>query len=79
MTAEWRSAMTYIQPKMSTVGELLHLIEHDIPENRRQLHDSYNNLEKVAAYCEGNYLQVNGRYLQTKPCKPKQEMASILH
>ena len=50
--------MTYIQPKMSTVGELLQLIEHDIPDSRRQLNDSYNNLEKVAAYCEGNYLQV---------------------
>ena len=43
---------------MSTVVELLQLIEHDIPEGRRHLQDSHANLEKVAAYCEGNYLQV---------------------
>ena len=43
---------------MSTVVELLQLIEHDIPEGRRHLQDSHTNLEKVAAYCEGNYLQV---------------------
>ena len=41
---------------MSTMTELLQLIEHDIPEGRRHLQDSHNNLDKVAAYCEGNYL-----------------------
>ena len=44
---------------MSTMAELLQLIERDIPEGRRHLQDSHNNLDKVASYCEGNYLQVS--------------------
>lgn len=43
--------------------ELLQLIEHDIPEGRHHLQDSHSNLEKVAAYCEGNYLQVSYKYV----------------
>ena len=44
--------------KMSTEAELRQLIDRDIADGRRHLQDSHNNLEKVAAYCEGNYLQV---------------------
>ena len=44
--------------KMSTMDELLQLVEHDIPEGRRHLQDSHTNLERVATYCEDNYAQV---------------------
>ncbi len=40
------------------LGELRSLIENDIPEGRQSLETSYTNLERVAAYCEMNYLQV---------------------
>jgi len=36
----------------------MQLLENDIPECRRRLKESHANLEKVASYCEGNYLQV---------------------
>ena len=45
--------------KMATMAELLQLIQQDIPEGRRHLYESHGNLEKVAQYCEGNYLQVS--------------------
>jgi len=38
----------------------MQLLENDIPECRRRLKESHANLEKVASYCEGNYLQVMG-------------------
>jgi len=44
--------------KMDGFGELMQLLENDIPECRRRLKESHANLEKVASYCEGNYLQV---------------------
>jgi len=39
-------------------AELMQLLEQDIPECRRHLQDSHANLDKVAAYCLTNYLQV---------------------
>jgi len=47
-----------IKKKMDGFGELMQLLENDIPECRRRLKESHANLEKVASYCEGNYLQV---------------------
>jgi len=44
--------------EMDGFGELMQLLENDIPECRRRLKESHANLEKVASYCEGNYLQV---------------------
>lgn len=43
---------------MSETAELLQLLETEIPECRRSLQESHANLKKVAAYCEGNYVQV---------------------
>lgn len=44
---------------MPAMANFLALIEHEIPEGRQQLQDSYSNLEKVADYCESNYFQVS--------------------
>ena len=40
------------------MAELVGLIQHEIPEGRKQLQESHTNLERVADYCERNYLQV---------------------
>ena len=37
------------------------LLEHSIPEGRRQLIHSHENLLKVANYCEQNYLSANDK------------------
>lgn len=39
-------------------NEVMQLIEAELPEGRQSLQDSHANLERVAQYCEGNYLQV---------------------
>ncbi|XP_041371372.1 abl interactor 1-like isoform X2 [Gigantopelta aegis] len=41
--------------------ELLQLIDHEIPDGRQTLQDSYGNLEKVARYCENNYVQSSNK------------------
>lgn len=46
------------------MAELQMLLEEEIPGGRRALFDSYTNLERVAEYCETNYIQVRcGRCL----------------
>uniref|UniRef100_A0A8C0VZI6 ABI2 n=1 Tax=Castor canadensis TaxID=51338 RepID=A0A8C0VZI6_CASCN len=40
------------------MAELQMLLEEEIPGGRRALFDSYTNLERVADYCENNYIQV---------------------
>lgn len=42
------------------MAELQMLLEEEIPGGRRALFDSYTNLERVADYCENNYIQVRG-------------------
>ncbi|XP_054236760.1 abl interactor 2 isoform X36 [Indicator indicator] len=39
------------------MAELQMLLEEEIPGGRRALFDSYTNLERVAEYCETNYIQ----------------------
>jgi len=41
------------------MAELQMLLEEEIPAGRGALLDSYANLERVAEYCESNYIQVN--------------------
>lgn len=36
------------------------LLEEEIPAGRSALLDSFTNLERVAEYCESNYVQVGG-------------------
>lgn len=43
------------------MAELQMLLEEEIPAGRRALLDSFTNLERVADYCESNYVQVSGR------------------
>lgn len=40
------------------MAELQMLLEEEIPAGRRALLDSFTNLERVAEYCETNYVQV---------------------
>lgn len=37
------------------------LLEEEIPAGRRALLDSFTNLDRVAEYCESNYVQVRAR------------------
>jgi hypothetical protein len=43
---------------LDQMGDLQHLIQNEIPEGRSSLENSHTNLEKVAAFCEANYIQV---------------------
>lgn len=46
------------------------LLEEEIPAGRGALLDSYTNLERVAEYCESNYIQVtlqNQKITETRP------------
>ncbi|XP_046331446.1 abl interactor 2-like isoform X1 [Haliotis rufescens] len=42
-------------------NEVMQLIEAELPEGRQSLQDSHANLERVAQYCEGNYLQAKDK------------------
>lgn len=52
------------------MAELQMLLEEEIPGGRRALFDSYTNLERVAEYCESNYIQVRGRAGPGLPGRP---------
>lgn len=43
----------------SSINETIKiLLDHHIVENRKLLNESWINLDKIADYCEANYLQV---------------------
>lgn len=50
------------------MAELQMLLEEEIPAGKRALVESYQNLSRVAEYCENNYVQVGdaGRRLKTR-------------
>lgn len=43
------------------MAELQMLLEEEIPAGKRALVESYQNLSRVADYCENNYVQVGAR------------------
>lgn len=42
------------------MAELQMLLDEEIPAGKRALVESYQNLTRVADYCENNYVQVRG-------------------
>lgn len=46
------------------MAELQMLLEEEIPAGRSALLDSFTNLERVAEYCESNYVQVGGEEMR---------------
>lgn len=48
----------HLSAKDVKMAELQMLLEEEIPAGRSALLDSFTNLERVAEYCESNYVQV---------------------
>uniref|UniRef100_A0AAV2JZP6 t-SNARE coiled-coil homology domain-containing protein n=1 Tax=Knipowitschia caucasica TaxID=637954 RepID=A0AAV2JZP6_KNICA len=57
------------------------LLEEEIPAGRRALLDSFTNLERVADYCETNYVQAadKERALEETKCYTTQSLASVAY
>ncbi|XP_072337495.1 abl interactor 2b isoform X6 [Scyliorhinus torazame] len=63
------------------MAELQMLLEEEIPAGRRALLDSYHNLDRVAEYCEGNYIQAadKQRALEETKAYTTQSLASVAY
>ncbi|KAM4626344.1 abl interactor 2 isoform 2-T2 [Discoglossus pictus] len=63
------------------MAELQMLLEEEIPGGRRALLDSYTNLERVADYCENNYIQSTDkqRALEETKAYTTQSLASVAY
>lgn len=63
------------------MAELQMLLEEEIPGGRRALFDSYTNLERVADYCENNYIQSpdKQRALEETKAYTTQSLASVAY
>ncbi|XP_075789914.1 abl interactor 2 isoform X3 [Pelodiscus sinensis] len=63
------------------MAELQMLLEEEIPGGRRALFDSYTNLERVAEYCESNYIQSadKQRALEETKAYTTQSLASVAY
>lgn len=54
----WGRQRAHLSAKDVKMAELQMLLEEEIPAGRSALLDSFTNLERVAEYCESNYVQV---------------------
>uniref|UniRef100_A0A665TTW0 Abl-interactor 2a n=1 Tax=Echeneis naucrates TaxID=173247 RepID=A0A665TTW0_ECHNA len=63
------------------MAELQMLLEEEIPAGRRALLDSFSNLERVAEYCETNYVQSadKQRALEETKSYTTQSLASVAY
>ncbi|XP_055494465.1 abl interactor 2 isoform X10 [Leucoraja erinacea] len=63
------------------MAELQMLLEEEIPAGRRALLDSYHNLDRVAEYCESNYVQAadKQRALEETKAYTTQSLASVAY
>ncbi|KAM6955268.1 abl interactor 2-like isoform 5-T5 [Lycodopsis pacificus] len=63
------------------MAELQMLLEEEIPAGRRSLLDSFTNLERVAEYCESNYVQSadKERALEETKSYTTQSLASVAY
>nr|XP_046259603.1 abl interactor 2-like isoform X6 [Scatophagus argus] len=63
------------------MAELQMLLEEEIPAGRRALLDSFTNLERVAEYCESNYVQSadKQRALEETKSYTTQSLASVAY
>ncbi|XP_072301389.1 abl interactor 2-like [Eucyclogobius newberryi] len=63
------------------MAELQMLLEDEIPAGRTALLDSFTNLERVADYCESNYVQCadKERALEETKCYTTQSLASVAY
>ncbi|XP_035249359.1 abl interactor 2 isoform X2 [Anguilla anguilla] len=63
------------------MAELQMLLEEEIPAGRRALLDSFTNLERVADYCENNYIQSPDKHRAFEETKnyTTQSLASVAY
>ncbi|XP_048049278.1 abl interactor 2a isoform X5 [Megalobrama amblycephala] len=63
------------------MAELQMLLEEEIPAGRRALLDSFTNLERVAEYCESNYVQSPDKHIALEETKnyTTQSLASVAY
>ena len=54
------------------MAELQMLLEEEIPSGKRALIESYQNLTRVADYCENNYIQVRSAVERAGAGRPGQ-------
>ena len=60
------------------MAELQMLLEEEIPAGKRALVESYQNLTRVADYCENNYVQVGRHNTREHPSmSPSASPASL--
>ena len=66
---------------MADTKELLDLLERRLPQARKSLKDSHDNLEGLAAYCEKNYVESGQKpqLLQETKQYTAQSLASVAY